>query len=92
MDHDKAIDKFLSKCVKNHIDANASFDGLMFETYGKELDYVISKVDECKVASFVEGDGGEYLCSGYHVCNAIGYFITNDPITDEFIYTMPIPD
>ena len=31
--------------VKNHLDLDSSFDGEMFETYGDEIDYVISKAD-----------------------------------------------
>lgn len=39
---DNVFDEFLEKHkpIQNLIDENAGFDGMMFETYGKELDFV----------------------------------------------------
>ncbi len=38
MSFDEWVEEF--KPVQNHIDDNASMDGLMFETCGKELEFV----------------------------------------------------
>lgn len=71
----------------NHLDKNASFDGLMFETYGEELAEVLriangytGKAGCRKVWTLVDGDDGDpVICEGYHLCNRIGYFITEKP-------------
>ena len=44
MDFEKFVNKY--KPIKNHIDDNASYDGFMFETYDKELEFVIEKAKE----------------------------------------------
>ncbi len=51
-------DEFYKKfnLIKNHFDSNAGFDGCMFETYGKELDYVFKRSKENRVVSIIEGD------------------------------------
>ena len=51
-------DEFYMKfnLMKNHIDNNAGFDGCMFETYGKELDYVFKMSKENRVITIIEGD------------------------------------
>jgi hypothetical protein len=41
---------------KNHIGINAAFDGCMFETYGKELDYVWEMSKKKCVVTIIEGD------------------------------------
>jgi hypothetical protein len=75
------------KPITNHIDKGASFDGLMFETYGEDLCHVLlfangymGKAGGRKVWTLVEGDEGEpVIVEGYHLCNRLGYFITAKP-------------
>lgn len=57
-----------------------------FETYGEELDYVYSKVNANNarnIWTWVDGDEGSYLVSGYHLVNRIGFFITEKMWSDE---------
>lgn len=69
----------------NHLDDNASFDdgqgGIMFETYGPELDYVLSvaKTKPLHVWTYMDGKHQPIVCEGYHLVNRIGYFITEKP-------------
>ena len=72
-------------CVPNHIDKDASCDGLMFETYGQELSYILDVVNSCpnKVWTCMDADDGIYIVSGYHVVNRIGYFITEEPFAES---------
>lgn len=70
--------------VKNHLDENASFDGVMFETYGQEVEYVLVK-DNRYVWTYIQGDDGMYIIPNYHLVNRIGYFITNKPWENEDI-------
>ena len=53
-----AEDEFYTKFnrMKNHFDSDAGFDGCMFETYGKELDYVFEMSKENRVITIIEGD------------------------------------
>lgn len=72
----------------NPFDTNASFDGTMFETYDKELGFVLG-VNSCspyKVWTYVDGDGGTYIVDGYHLVNRIGYFITQNARQDDQFY------
>ena len=71
------------KPVTNHIDPNSSWGGILFETYGDELEYVKTKVDENRVWTWLEGDNGSTSVSaGYSIVNRLGYFITEEPFTD----------
>jgi hypothetical protein len=70
--------------IQNHVDANA---GDKFETYGEELDYVLSIADTepKRVWTLVDGDDGNlYITSGYHLVNRINYFITKNPCELEY--------
>jgi len=76
--------------VNNHLDDNASFqdennNGIMFETFGDELQYVldIANTEPNRVWTYVDGDDGTYVTNGYHLVNRIGYFITAVPYDDE---------
>jgi hypothetical protein len=76
--------------VDNHLDNNASFqdengNGIMFETFGEELQYVLSIANNepNQVWTYVDGDDGTYVTNGYHLVNRIGYFITAVPYDDE---------
>ena len=71
------------KPINNHIDDNASFDGIMFETYGEEVDYVKS-MNPNKIWMYGDGDdGGGYIWSGWGFVNRIGYFITEVPCPEN---------
>jgi hypothetical protein len=71
------------KPVSNHLDDNASFQdehgvGIMFETYGVELEWVKTQPNE-NVWTYMDGDEGTWLTAGYHVVNRIGYLVTEVP-------------
>jgi hypothetical protein len=66
------------KPIKNHIDSNASMDGFMFETFGKEMEAVQLAQPEC-VWTLRESDGVEYIVSGHRQVDRVGYFITEKP-------------
>jgi uncharacterized protein (DUF983 family) len=76
------------KPISNHLEPNASFscgecgEGMMFETYGKEYEFVTSQPDNC-IWTYLDGDEGSYIVQGWHFVNRIGYFITSVPFTDE---------
>lgn len=83
--------------VANNFDDNASFQdfqdesgvGVMFETYGEELDFVrsIAASDPTAVWTYVDGDDGStVIINGYHIVNRIGYFVTEIPATDENVF------
>jgi DNA-directed RNA polymerase subunit RPC12/RpoP len=81
MDFDDWCEQY--KPIVNHIDNNASFDngdgGLMFETYGDEVEFVKSQSPD-KIWMYGDGDDGAgYLWSGWGFVNRIGYFITEVP-------------
>lgn len=57
-------------------------EGISYETYGDELDYV-SQQDENFVWTEMDGDNGVYIVSGYHYVNRIQYYITNVPWTED---------
>lgn len=63
--------------IQNHLDPHA---GDKFETYGEELDYVLSiaNSEPARVWTLVDGDDGLYITSGYHLVNRLAYFITKN--------------
>lgn len=66
---------------KNHFDNNASWDGCMLETYGKELEHVktVFQYAPRRVWTVLDCDGKTILASGFHFVNRIGYVITENP-------------
>ena len=72
------------KPIVNWLDDNASFqnendEGIMFETYGAEVEFV-KTVNPANIWTYADGDdGGGYIFSGWHFVNRIGYFITEVP-------------
>ena len=81
MDYDEWVATY--KPILNHIDKNASFDGLMFETYGDEVEYVKSKPQD-RIWMYGQGDdGGLYIWSGWGFVNRIGYFISEKPVPEN---------
>lgn len=79
-------DTFMEKYkpVKNHLDkyADPKAEYGLFETYGEELDYVKSQ-DPNKVWTLVDGEMSTLVFAGYHWVNRIGFYITQEPWTDE---------
>ena len=81
MDFDEWCETY--KPIINHIDSNASFDngsgGIMFETYGDEVDFVKSQSPD-KIWMYGSGDdGGTFVWNGWGFVNRLGYFITEVP-------------
>jgi hypothetical protein len=80
--------------VKNKLAKNAAGGGMMFETYGEEVDHVLSYANgkacpgsERMVWTLVEGDSGRLvIVEGYHYVNRVGYFITSRPFLDDYQY------
>jgi hypothetical protein len=72
------------KPIYNHIDEHASFQdgsgqGIMFETYGDEVEFVKSQ-SPANIWMYGSGDdGGLYIWSGWGFVNRLGYFITEVP-------------
>lgn len=78
------------KPIKNTIDDNASVNGYMFETYGDELAYVVTK-DLENIWTYSDDDSGTpFISNGYHLVNRIGYFITEVPVVGEEVIIVDI--
>lgn len=60
--------------------------GKMFETYGKELDFVKKYIKEKRVLTLLNGEGSSIIISpGFWRMNRLGYLITQSPIEDNII-------
>jgi hypothetical protein len=57
----------------------------MYETYDPDL-AVIEAQDDHKVLTLVEYEGREFLTTGMHFVNRIGYYITKEPWTKDADY------
>ena len=76
MTFEEADEKF--RFMPNPYDEYASFDGLMFETYGDEVEFVKS-YNPAKIWTYGDGDDGNgYLWSGWHFVNRLGYFVSEN--------------
>lgn len=71
----------------NTLNNSAPYDGLMFETFGYEEDYVRSILAEPNGGLFVwtlmDGDGVDAIVSGFHWVNRLGYFVTKVPVIGD---------
>jgi hypothetical protein len=82
--------------VVNHLNPNASWGsgegtGCLFETYGEELAYVLRQ-DPRTVWTFVDGDDGDqYLVSGFHFVNRIGYLVSTVAVPEGADIEVRIP-
>jgi len=85
------------KPINNHLDSNASWQdeagkGIMFETYGKELEFVREKRNENPNCVWTlmdsEEDDGCVIVEGFHFVNRIGYFITEIPFDKDTNYVV----
>jgi len=79
----------------NHLRADASWGdsegGCLFETYGEELEFVRQQ-DSRTVWTFVDGDDGDqYLISGFHYVNRIGYLVSTVPVQQGTDIQVRIP-
>lgn len=63
------------KPIENHISDDRGWNGLMFETYGEDLQFVVAQPQN-KVWTWVDSDEGTVILNGYHLVNRIGYFVT----------------
>lgn len=67
--------------ILNHLNPNASYDGLLFETYGDEIAFIIGQPQNT-VWTLLDCDGKLILGSGFHVVNRMGYVVTEVPVPE----------
>jgi hypothetical protein len=63
--------------LANHLDNQAAMDGYMFETYGKDLAFVLEQPVQ-NVWTIIERRSKLYALSGCQL-DALGYFVTRQP-------------
>jgi hypothetical protein len=91
IDWEQELDAWEAKYqpLKNHLNDDGFWENDKFETYGKELDFVVDVIlngDPRHVWTLVEGDDGNlYIVNGYHLVNRVNYFVTNLPFEGEFL-------
>lgn len=68
--------------VANPYDDNAGWNGCFFETYGQELEYVRNCQPAC-IWTYIDGDEGGVIVSGYHLVNRINYLISVEPVAED---------
>lgn len=71
--------------IKNHLRPSTSYNGCMFETFGKEKDFVIEvalgpRFDTRRVWTLFDDDT---IVNGFWRTNRLGYFITEVPFQGE---------
>ncbi|MGI9363366.1 MAG: hypothetical protein ACR2O7_17735 [Parasphingorhabdus sp.] len=76
MTFDQWCEKY--RTVQNTLRPDAPHDGLMFETYGAEQEYVRRQAEDC-IWTLIETENGFAILSGWHVVNRFGYFVTERP-------------
>jgi len=84
-------------CVKNHFyekPEDCSFDGCMFETYGKEVEYINEVAEDPikkhKLWTIIEAEGNMYYVSGFHYVNRFGYIITEEAVPENIEYDVEL--
>jgi len=80
----------------NHLNPHASWafgeaGGCLFETFGEELDFVRCQ-DPATVWTLVDGeDGDQYLLSGIHFVNRLGYLVSLTAVPEGVEIQVRIP-
>ena len=60
------------------------FGGCMYETFGKELEYVVAQPKK-RIFTIVEAEDDRLLIiSGYHIVNRFGYLIADEEWDNEY--------
>lgn len=71
--------------IENELVDDSPYSKTMFETYGKEIEFVLTYKHE-NIWTLIDGDqNNSWIVPGYHMVNILGYFITKTPWTDEDI-------
>ena len=68
--------------VKNHIRADADFEGYMFEPDGRELEFVVQQAAGTIWTLLEDLEGGAVLVSGFHADHSMGHFACRTPVPE----------
>lgn len=60
------------------------WNGTIFETYGEDIAFISQQPDE-NIWTWIDGDEGTWIVNGFHLVNRIGYFVTENPCTQQFM-------
>lgn len=83
--YEEWVEKF--KPIPNHFNKhNVDDSDISFETYGEEVEFVKSKVDERLVWTWADGDMCSYISNGYHYVNRINYHVCSVPYDEDTEY------
>ena len=56
----------------------------MFETYGEDIAFIATQSDD-NIWTWIDGDEGTWIVNGFHIVNRIGYFVTENPCTQDLL-------
>ncbi len=78
------FNQVLLKDAKCNPEDMSSFGGCMYETFGKEVEYVKQKPNK-NIWTIVDNEDGELIIiAGFHFVNRLGYLITPESWEDEY--------
>lgn len=64
---------------KHHAGINHGVDGYLYETYGKDIEY-LQHIPSERLWTVIEADNGKwYISQGVHMVNRVGYIIAAVP-------------
>ncbi|MGO9468045.1 MAG: hypothetical protein ACLQVF_28260 [Isosphaeraceae bacterium] len=81
--------------IPNHLNADAGWAqgngrGCLFETYGDDLAFV-RRQNPRTVWTLVDGGDEDYLLSGYHHVNRVGYLVSAVPVPRGVAIRVRVP-
>jgi hypothetical protein len=71
--------------------ANRQGIGCLFETYSAELAFLHQQNPRTVWTLLDDGDGGQYVESGFHLVNRIGYLVSTVPVPERMVIQVSIP-
>ena len=81
---------------QNQFNGNAPYDfgsgGTMYETYGEEYDHVIAQSADYIWTICSNGGNDDYITSGYHFADRLGYILTAQPVPAGVKLIIEIPN
>jgi hypothetical protein len=80
----------------NHLNPNAGWTradgrGCLFETFGEELEFVRQQPPRT-VWTLIDGDGEQYITSGFHFVNRLGFLVTTVPAPEGALIQVSLDD
>lgn len=79
------------KPIQNPFDPNADFHGCLLDISAIEKHHIVT-ADPQRLWTLIDGNGDEFIASGWHFIDRTGWFLTEVPVPPRTEVTVTFPD